>query len=486
MRISVFCTHEIPIQALFSLVSNSSLLNIISHDNAYCLFPRETFTNGRLRYFKDLDQKVVGPASASWEWQGTHLIEHDTSEITLPSPEFLGTRRVGDRYSWSMYFTALPAPACPDDILVPPRELERHTFQLESGSSSSCGVCSQGHTSKTPAVKHSHSPVINGRVVSSLALNSRYLCATGPWLRELSSMCNHEIARQTDIAIQNNCLDVASMSHLNKSRVRDVLTGNLPDLPFDEFLRRHHDCIGGTSPPNGWRYADNDIIGWYEAWCNSLEQGQSKASVSWPRIASMSWPRIAQPLSTQLSKPFKTSRACVDRDASSSPDSSHMRYSVLKHELNDDHRSGDLGFAISAGHDTPAAPRIKVEPVERPHTGIPIPPSRGFLRDMRDHGVARVPPPDGEWDAGVLFGSEPENESDGELPGGRLYEERRQIRIRLENEAAWRDPFRGLSKTQRRQRVRRLEEQRLHKTGHIQESSQAGMSDRALGKRPAR
>lgn len=111
-----------------------------------------------------------------------------------------------------------------------------------------------------------------------------------------------------------------------------------------------------------------------------------------------------------------------------------------------------------------------------------------FSRDMRDHGVAQVPPPDGEWNAGVLFGSDPEDDSDGELPGGHLYEERRQARLRLENEAAESgpDPFLGLSKTQRRQRVRRFEEQRHLMSDHMQQSSQAGLSDRALGKQPAK
>ncbi|KAF1355526.1 hypothetical protein BDV97DRAFT_366660 [Delphinella strobiligena] len=153
--LSIFCTEDIPLRALLCCVANSSLLNTISHSNVYSLFPRETFINHRLRYFRDHHvprQSDVGPAAASWGWQGTRLVEHDISTITLSSPELQETRGVGDRYTWAMSFAAPLIPTRQEEFFEARGELERHTFQLVPDSLSLCGLY-QNDSSKEPHIK---------------------------------------------------------------------------------------------------------------------------------------------------------------------------------------------------------------------------------------------------------------------------------------------------------------------------------------------
>ena len=93
-----------PVESVVKQFYGSAIMNVITWNKAYCLFPRTTFVERGMCALRTHLRKQEEEAIAKYERRGWPLLDWS------PLPELQAARRVGDSMTWVVPFTHLRCP----------------------------------------------------------------------------------------------------------------------------------------------------------------------------------------------------------------------------------------------------------------------------------------------------------------------------------------------------------------------------------------
>ncbi|PVH84599.1 hypothetical protein DL98DRAFT_651799 [Cadophora sp. DSE1049] len=108
-KIQIVSTRSIPVSCILGCFSSTAVMNIMSWNTAYSMFPDLTFLEPRSQlkvctgYEDDNDSERIRAHIEKYRKLGWHLLsQQELKDSPSGSLQLEGTRRVGDRYSWKM------------------------------------------------------------------------------------------------------------------------------------------------------------------------------------------------------------------------------------------------------------------------------------------------------------------------------------------------------------------------------------------------
>jgi len=245
--LDVWISDKLPIRTVLSLMPSTVVTDIISWNKAYSLFPLITHIQRKGYLLKDLDEYITSPEYNRQGWKIQELMWPEEKRLNHPIRH---TRRVGDRYTWTLPLDTkgVAWSKTPDYVL------EHACFAITIGGDgrgdphvpslyydTPPDECDEDHTS----IAHYR---ITTRLFSSKTLKYTYLCS------------NERMRDYIRLRV-----DRATLMELRKIRVEN----------FDTFLARPHNIhrrIEDLERPDTWTYWDDEFPKWYRGW----EQAETK------------------------------------------------------------------------------------------------------------------------------------------------------------------------------------------------------------------
>ena len=232
-----------PILSILTSFYTTLVVNVISWNKAYAVFPQPSFVHHRTYLLKNMTDHfgrlLCKYGKRGWTSQGTLWLEDEASHKSMLEP-----RRLGDKWSWTIPFdqTGVSRPSTPDSVL------EFSTFDLDK----------QTHSQPNPGHY-----IIQARVFRSVALKYHYVIPTryrnerefwiefaAPKLESLSMMELWKMPPELRPARVQDKIDEAWSGAHDPNPANSVslytLEGNLRDLQLPCY--------------------DHEILGWYAEW----------------------------------------------------------------------------------------------------------------------------------------------------------------------------------------------------------------------------
>jgi hypothetical protein len=234
-KIQVISTENLPVQAVLRGFYTSAIVNFLTWNKAYSLFPLPTFVYHKTYLFKGLDEYHAGLMGKygrrGWLVQPTLWEEEKNSSCPL-----LGERRVGDRFSWKIAFNTNGV----RKSQVPNEALEYCAFSLRESSD---------FFPEPP--EHYR---VEADLFVSKVLKHQYTYSSS------NLMCFY--GERTDRLTQMELL-MLPLEHR---------PGNFLELLAKYGSLWLRSSLGFTRPPS-WRYYDDQIPAWYQAYVEQQEEG---------------------------------------------------------------------------------------------------------------------------------------------------------------------------------------------------------------------
>ena len=154
IKIQIIATESTPIQIILGDFYTTAIVNLLSWNKAYAVFPLPAFVHHKSYMLEELNSRLAKKVNKytrrGWRFQGTPWPEEE-QQVNHP---IRSTRRIGDKYTWVIPFeiSNVQLPRTPDSVIEyaqfgftiernlrhpPPREYPKNTSQ-STGSSVPC------------------------------------------------------------------------------------------------------------------------------------------------------------------------------------------------------------------------------------------------------------------------------------------------------------------------------------------------------------
>ncbi|QDS77712.1 hypothetical protein FKW77_004048 [Venturia effusa] len=236
-KVQVISTSSIPIKSIICGFYTTALLNFITWNKAYSIFPVPTFRHYKTYPLVRIDEyhETLFTKMHNRGWKTQPLrIDKKTDDRPDPCPGFIsskapGHRRIGDSRSWKMDLPiegmAYPKPTMPDSVL----EYSEMTIRYGRDRYSQFDTLVSFYAITAPTFE---SPVL------------KYAYTYGAFMLELSG-------RLTD---------------LTRCELSKLPAEKRPERRTTDIRRDYLDWVPSTwTPPSSWTYYDEDLPAWYEA-----------------------------------------------------------------------------------------------------------------------------------------------------------------------------------------------------------------------------
>ncbi|MCJ1251000.1 hypothetical protein MMC30_008231 [Trapelia coarctata] len=220
----------------------SAVVNIITWNKAYALFPLPTFIHRKTYVLQKLNDyrgaQLLKYGQRGWKIQGTLWPEEET-----PSHPFQARRRIGDKFTWTIPFNTLNIrhSSTPDSVL------EYSFFSVNTTDNDYDGLSTRYE--------------VLASEFFACTLRHRYTFAGEPnscfWLQ----LVGKRVGKLTFIEIL-------------KLKREDRVTHfqNYPDL---DYSRLRDELTSRETLPETWTFYDDEIPKWHKAW----EQGRMEKMI---------------------------------------------------------------------------------------------------------------------------------------------------------------------------------------------------------------
>ncbi|KAJ9501151.1 hypothetical protein H2202_003709 [Exophiala xenobiotica] len=249
-KIQLIVTKHMPIQAILANFYTTAVVNIVTWNKAYSLFPKETLLEKKTfmlklmdDYFETLLRKYVR--------RGWDLEEIVRREDYTPSSSIQPVRRLGDRFTWTVRLPmeSLEQSKHPDFVL------EHSTFALEKRQDL---FGRDGYFLRAEPFEH-------------IALEHRFVVAPNPqpldlasnypkWTRFLADRL-HKRAEYGLLAIEPD--ERPEWYTLPQTPEYGEVEKFFIDLLLNDFA-----LIRDFKRPPSWRTCDEDVPKWYQQWAS--------------------------------------------------------------------------------------------------------------------------------------------------------------------------------------------------------------------------
>ncbi|KAK7887474.1 hypothetical protein LTR67_009894 [Exophiala xenobiotica] len=250
-KIQLIVTKNIPIQAILTNFYTTAVVNIVTWNKAYSLFPKETLLEKKTYMLKPMDD-YFETLLRKYARRGWDLEEIVRREDHTPSSSIQPVRRLGDRFTWAVRLPmeSLEQSKRPDFVL------EHSTFALEKPLLSWLGR--QGYFLRADPFEH-------------IALEHRFVVARSPqpldgasnypkWTEFLADRL-HQRAEYGLLAIEP---DERPEWYTLPQRPRNSEVKRF----FIDLLLNNFALIRNFKRPPSWRTCDEDVPKWYQQWAS--------------------------------------------------------------------------------------------------------------------------------------------------------------------------------------------------------------------------
>ena len=238
-QIQIVVTNDIPIQPILRNFHSTAVVNVISWNKAFALFPLTTFFQHKSFMLRKLDDfyKSVVQKYTERGWKTLELMWPEDKKDNHPIRRY---RRVGDRFSWVIQFDTREITWSQNPDFV----LEHACFGIKNYEDY------YGRVSAQRSYYFLEAPLF---VSHALRYRYTYQYEWSDWVQFLGERSD----RMTLLA-------------LRKTRSQQQLPG------YVELLHRISSGDAGSSDnlqkPLMWTYWDSEIPGWYEAWESGVQR----------------------------------------------------------------------------------------------------------------------------------------------------------------------------------------------------------------------
>ncbi len=97
--IELWVTDSLPMRAIFDLMPTTVVTDIVSWNKAYSLFPLSTHVQRKGYLLKELEDYITSPEYTQQGWKLEELRWPEEKRLNHPIKH---TRRVGDRFTWTI------------------------------------------------------------------------------------------------------------------------------------------------------------------------------------------------------------------------------------------------------------------------------------------------------------------------------------------------------------------------------------------------
>ncbi|MCJ1431534.1 hypothetical protein MMC27_000887 [Xylographa pallens] len=243
-KIQLVHTRSTPAQVILRGFYTTVVVNIISWNKAISIFPLPSFIRYKTYLLKAIDDGTVGPltkySNRGWRTQPILWPEEATSSHPIQA-----TRRIGDKFSWTITFNTSNVQKSD----VPDTVLDHLCFSLKKISPQSSGEVAYYS--------------IQASLFISIVLKYEYTyIAEFDWPRDLDFFASFVAPR----------IEVLSRVELLKLGFQDI--------------HRHHDAYlfllqGKFVIPPSWPFYDDQIATWYSTWQQQKLRSSDLKELSW-------------------------------------------------------------------------------------------------------------------------------------------------------------------------------------------------------------
>lgn len=110
MRLEIILTIDHPIHATLSTYT-TALVNIVTGDHAYCVFPNATFLKRQTFPIRVPDYFNGTILAKKYQDRGWTFIQRTPQEKETTKELDIGRRRIGDRHTWKVVLSAVEGEA---------------------------------------------------------------------------------------------------------------------------------------------------------------------------------------------------------------------------------------------------------------------------------------------------------------------------------------------------------------------------------------
>ena len=245
-----------PIQAILTNFYTTAVVNIVTWNKAYSLFPKETLLEKKTFMLKPMDD-YFETLLRKYVRRGWVFEEIVRREDHTPSSSIQPVRRLGDRFSWAVRLPMenIKQPKQPDFVL------EHSTFSMKA-----LGYVDH-HIQGNPPMRY----LIKAKPFEHIALEHRFVTVPYPELvfRDWPSGYPRWNEFLADRLHERANFGLLAMEPGERPKWYTLPRnpGQIDMLHFFENLLRD-DCalIRNFKRPSSWRTFDEDVPKWYQQW----------------------------------------------------------------------------------------------------------------------------------------------------------------------------------------------------------------------------
>ncbi len=245
--IELWVTDSLPMRAIFDLMPTTVVTDIMSWNKAYSLFPLSTHIQRKGYLLKELEDYITSAEYTQQGWKLEELMWPEEKRLNHPIRH---TRRVGDRFTWTIPLNTegVTGSKTPDYVL------EHACFgtSVNGDDGSDADLSNLFYNTPPDSSLSDHERVshytITARKIIAKTLKYAYTCSN---------------TRMRDYIRLR--VDRTTLMELRKIGLQD----------FDEYVADPHNIhkrIENIERPATWTYWDDELPKWYKAW----EQAETK------------------------------------------------------------------------------------------------------------------------------------------------------------------------------------------------------------------
>jgi hypothetical protein len=249
-KIQLVAVEGIPLQTLLMGFYMTAIVNFITRNKAYSIFPRHTFLQHKAYLLKPLDEYLSmllrKYAGRGWNIQG-HLWEEEMNDL-LSIQE---CRRIGDRHSWVKTFDIKVV--TPPDMLDTVLEYSEFKMVETIWTDNDCEVDDDDTECYKVTASRFVSPVLRGQYTYDA---------------EHGCLCQFAERFEKQARLEMRKIEPSNRPSWYKT---------IADSPRPLYLAA--DLFSTFNLPDTWTYYDDEIPGWYR-----FQQGKNKENMDFSRI----------------------------------------------------------------------------------------------------------------------------------------------------------------------------------------------------------
>lgn len=264
LKIQIVETNFLPIAPILNGFYSTHVVNLITWCSAFAIFPIPTFVQHKCHMLKSLSDQCLHPILRKWAKRGWDFDQTLWDEEEPRASSIQRRRRVGDRYTWRMSLDTSNLP-CSQMWIPQDYGIQNNVFEMEKMGASNA------RRDNLPTVPH-YRTQIRCSEFRSPVLRHTYV-VTPSWMEF--------IGRRLDRATYMEFLTKLEPSDWAKiDRERGLIERTMQQIEprsLHELGSRKDNKY--FDRPSNWRYYDEDMKSWYDAWNEQESQREKDARV---------------------------------------------------------------------------------------------------------------------------------------------------------------------------------------------------------------